>query len=105
MIQQAIDFVETLPLMLPGFRGSVLLDRGIFTLDESLVIHKSGVVLRGTGKNETVLRKNGVDRNAFIKIEGLNNIRYIDTLLLLSNYVPVNSHILGVDRASHPKRR
>jgi hypothetical protein len=104
VIQQAIDFVETLPLDASGFRGSVLLDRGIFTLDESLVIHKSGVVLRGTGKNETVLRKNGVDRNAFIKIEGLNNIRYIDTLLLLSNYVPVNSHILGVDRASHLKK-
>ncbi len=104
LIQQAIDFVETLPLDASGFRGSVLLDKGTFTLNEPLVIHKSGVVLRGTGKNETVLKKKGVDRNAFIMIEGLNTMHYTDTLSLLSEYVPVNSRFLVVDQASRLKK-
>lgn len=104
VIQQAIDFVEKLPLDASGFRGAVLLDKGTFMLDESLVIHKSGVVLRGTGKNETVLRKKGVDRNAFIKIEGFNDMHYTDTLSVLSEYVPVNSHYLTVDQVSRLKK-
>ncbi len=47
-IQAAIDSVGRLPLK-NGFRGAVLLAPGTFTCSRSLVLSKSGVVLRGSG--------------------------------------------------------
>lgn len=96
VIQQGIDYVENLPLNESGFRGAVLLDKGVFTLDNSLSISKSGVVLRGVGKSETILRKRGVDRNTFIKIEGIDDLEYLDTLSITTNYIPVNSRLIDV---------
>lgn len=96
VIQKGIDYVEKLPLNELGFRGAILLDKGVFTLDKSLSITKSGVVLRGMGRSETLLRKTGVDRSSFIKIEGVNDLSYTDTLSI-SNYVPVNSRSLHVN--------
>lgn len=100
IIQRAIKYVESLPLNDDGFRGAVLLDRGVFTLNEPLTITQSGVVLRGTGRNETVLRKAGTDRNAFIRIEGKNDIQYIDTFAISSEYIPVNSRVVVLQTVS-----
>ena len=56
-IQKAIDEVSAMPLDENGFRGAVLLKRGLYRLAESLRIEASGVVLRGEGqaKDGTVL--------------------------------------------------
>lgn len=71
-IQAAIDYVSSLPVGANGLRGAVLLGPGTFRLDQRLAISASGVVLRGSGRNVTVLRKMGVDRGSLLRIEGRN---------------------------------
>lgn len=90
-IQRAIDYVSSLAPGKDGFRGAVLLDKGVFQLDESLRIPVSGVVLRGSDKEQTVLHKKGVDRGALLYIEGQNDVSITDTLDVLTPYVPVNT--------------
>src|SRR5439155_20838448 len=48
LIQAAIDEVAALPLV-AGFRGAVLLERGVFPCASTIAISTSGVVLRGSG--------------------------------------------------------
>lgn len=90
-IQRAIDYVSSLVPDKNGFRGAVLLDKGVFDLEESLRISASGVVLRGMDKSQTILQKKGVDRGALLYIEGRNDRAVTDTLDILTPYVPVNS--------------
>ena len=56
-IQAAINKVSAMPLDENGFRGAVLLKRGLYRVAESSRIEASGVVLRGEGqaKDGTVL--------------------------------------------------
>ena len=75
LIQQAIDWVsQQKPDKQTGFRGAVLLGEGTFTINESLRIRTSGVVLRGAGRGKTILRKTGYDRGAAIYIEGTRDV-------------------------------
>lgn len=90
VIQRAINYVSDLKPDANGFRGSVLLDKGVFNLHKSIRINTSGVVLRGTDKHETVLLKHGVDRGALLYIEGVNNQILKDSFKLATNYIPVN---------------
>ena len=60
-IQRAIDYVASLAPDASGFRGAVLLDQGEFSLSGSIRISASGIVLRGTDKEKTILLKKGVD--------------------------------------------
>lgn len=103
VIQRAIDYVSTLTPDKKGFRGAVLLDKGTFSLNKTLVINKSGVVLRGSGKKETVLLKKGVDRGALLRVEGLNNMNVIDTITVTSDYIAVNSKTITVNPAAKLK--
>ena len=81
MIQAAIDWVsQQKPDKQTGFRGAVLLGEGTFTISEPLRIRTSGVVLRGSGRDKTILRKTGCDRGAAIYIEGTRDIVVKDTL-------------------------
>jgi hypothetical protein len=48
-IQSALDYVATLPLDKDGFRGAVLLGKGLHFLEGHLKINASGVILRGSG--------------------------------------------------------
>jgi len=80
-IQAAIDWVsQQKPDKQTGLRGAVLLDEGIFTLSDPLYIRTSGVVLRGCGRDKTVLRKTGYDRGALLYIEGTHGMFAKDTL-------------------------
>jgi len=63
-----------------GLRGAVLLGEGTFVLNEPLRIRTSGVVLRGSGRDKTLLRKTGYDRGALIYIEGTRARVVRDTL-------------------------
>lgn len=83
MIQAAIDWMSSQkPDKQTGFRGAVLLAEGTYTLQEPLRIRTSGVVLRGTGRERTILRKTGYDRGAAIYIEGTHDIVTKDTLVV-----------------------
>ena len=95
-IQRAIDYVASLVPDASGFRGAVLLDQGEFSLSESLRIAASGIVLRGVNKEKTILLKKGVDRGVLIYMEGTDDLNTLDTLQVLSKYVPVNARTLEV---------
>ena len=75
MIQAAIDWVsQQKPDKQSGFRGAVLLGEGTFIIGEPLRIRTSGVVLRGAGRDKTILRKTGYDRGAAVYIEGTREV-------------------------------
>ncbi len=102
-IQKAIDYVSALkPNKKTGLRGAVLLDKGCFELSEPLRITASGVVLRGTDKQQTILLKKGVDRGSLIYIEGSGDMQVTDTLDILSANVALNTRRLAVSRALKP---
>ena len=90
IIQRAISYVSGLKPDAKGFRGAVLLDKGVYNLSKNLWIQTSGVVLRGSDKLETILLKHGVDRSALLHIEGINNKILKDSIKVSSAYVPVN---------------
>lgn len=71
-IQAAIDYVSALPQDAHGLRGAVLLGPGTYELSQRLAIEATGVVLRGSGRDVTILHKLGVDRGSLLRIEGRN---------------------------------
>ncbi|MDE6647369.1 MAG: pectate lyase, partial [Prevotella sp.] len=100
-LQAAIDWVSRQkPDKTTGLRGAVLLVEGTFTLSEPLRIRTNGVVLRGSGRNKTILRKTGYDRGALIYIEGTHNIVIKDTLNVADT--PVGSLTCSVQGANIP---
>lgn len=51
-IQEAIDFVATLPMSPAGFRGAVMLRAGTYDVSKTLIIDAGGIVIRGEGQHE-----------------------------------------------------
>jgi PelA/Pel-15E family pectate lyase len=102
-IQRAIDYVSSLPLGSDGFRGAVLLEKGVYRLAGSLIINTSGVVLRGSGygEEETVLFGAGNDRSTLIRIVGENNKLLTDSTPVVGNYLPLNATVIPLP-AGHP---
>ena len=98
-IQRAIDYASSLPVGKDGFRGTVLLDKGVYEISGSLRISASGVVLRGRGEGVTTIKKNGVDRGALLYVEGVYDPVVTDTVTITSGYVPVNGRTFSVDRS------
>ena len=79
-IQAAIDWVSQQKAdKQTGFRGAILLGEGTYIITEPLRIRTSGVVLRGSGRGKTILRKTGYDRGAAIYLEGTRDILTKDT--------------------------
>lgn len=103
-IQKAINYVSSLKPDAAGFRGAVLLEKGVYHLNQALRITTSGVVLRGADKTGTVLVKRGYDRGAVLYMEGRNDCKITDTLEIRSDYVPVNETTLQVSSASALKK-
>lgn len=69
-VQAAIDHVSSQPPGSDGFRGAVLLGKGRFEIGGRLRLDTSGVVLRGSGKQETTLVATGTDRRTLIQVTG-----------------------------------
>jgi hypothetical protein len=104
-IQAALDYVATLPADADGIRGAVLLDKGVYSVNGSLKINASGVILRGSGagNNGTVLLAAGTDRETFIKIIGKNNRRKEAEIKIADAYVPVNAFTFHIANAANLK--
>ncbi|MEQ8703617.1 MAG: hypothetical protein RIC19_06845 [Phaeodactylibacter sp.] len=51
-IQAALDQVGAMPLGADGFRGTLLLEAGLYPIAGIIVINHSGVILRGVGQGE-----------------------------------------------------
>ncbi len=103
-IQKAIDYVSGLPLNEQGFRGAVLLEKGLYEAKGRLKLTASGVVLRGSG-NKTILRATGLDRETLIRVFGKNDIKLSKTQNIAFDYVPVGFREIFVDNISGFKPR
>jgi hypothetical protein len=92
-IQSALDYVASLPLDKNGYRGAVLLDKGVYHVQGSLRIAASGVVLRGSGMLDdgTRLIGEGTTRETLITIAGTNNKVEQKEMAIKDTYVPVNA--------------
>lgn len=103
IIQRSIDYVSSLPPDSNGFRGTVLLDKGTYELEGSLILKVSGVVLRGSGyhREETVLAGAGTDRTTLIRIAGSDNRKVEKPVKLADRYFPVNTTQLEFTKG-HP---
>lgn len=104
-IQSALDYVATLPLDKDGFRGAVLLDKGVHYVEGGLKIIASGVILRGCGVgiDGTTLIATGQDRRTLITISGKNDKILSPELKITDAYVPVNATQIKVAETSKLK--
>lgn len=102
-IQSAIDYVASLPLDKNGFRGAVLLQKGTYKVEGQLKINASGVVLRGSGANQTLLIGAGTDRQTLIRVAGINNKIVNKEIAVSDTYVPVNAMKLSVRSSNNFK--
>ncbi|HEY6956278.1 MAG TPA: pectate lyase, partial [Flavisolibacter sp.] len=66
-IQSAIDYVSSLPLDKNGVRGAVLLQKGVYKVDGQLRLSSSGIILRGSGVNQTTIIGTGTDRQTLVR--------------------------------------
>ena len=103
-IQNAINYVQSLPLDTNGFRGAVLLNAGEYALSNSITISASGVVLRGAGSgtNGTVLRATAANQYTLVKITGSGSAATVSgtTHTITNRYVPVGARSFQVDSTS-----
>jgi hypothetical protein len=92
-IQSALDYVASLPADKDGFRGAVLLEPGIHSVEGDLKLNASGVVLRGCGSGSkgTVLLAAGTDRRTLIRVSGKNDKKLSPEIKIADSYVPVNA--------------
>lgn len=100
-IQSAIDYVSSLPLDKNGFRGAVLLERGVFSVGGSLKIKASGVVLRGSGAGEsgTTILGAGLSRETLISVAGNKDKQLFSEVKITDAYVPVNAFTFRISNA------
>ncbi|MEQ8472894.1 MAG: DUF6298 domain-containing protein [Marinoscillum sp.] len=102
-IQRAINYVATLPLGENGFRGTVLLAPGIFKIAGGLTIAHSGIVVRGSGVDQTTILGSGLDRTTLIRVAGSKDFEFSDKSPVSDAYVPVGSFSFTVANTSQYK--
>lgn len=102
LLQNAIDEVARLPLNKDGFRGALLLKKGIYKIAGTLHINKSGVVLRGEGENATKLIATGKGQRSLLIFNGEGTLKEIkDTRVKVQDqFVPVGTFSLTLTDAS-----
>ncbi|MDR6549217.1 discoidin domain-containing protein [Paenibacillus qinlingensis] len=103
-IQAAIDQIADLPLSVLGFRGAVLLKKGVYPIGGTLQIHASGIVVRGEGESEdgTLLFATGTTQRNVIEIRGESVPCLLpDTQTSICDlYVPTGARTIHVSDAS-----
>jgi len=99
-IQAAIHKVSAMKPDRQGFRGAVLIKKGVYKIGEPLRITTSGVVLRGEGQDEngTVLVATQKKQHALIEIKGRGFGKAVGSpRRVLDVYAPVGAHNLKLD--------
>ena len=101
-IQSALNYVASLTPDKDGFRGAVLLGKGVHSVEGELKINASGIVLRGSGNGTdgTVLLAAGQDRRTLIRVLGKNDRQFSPEIKITDAYVPVNAVKFKVDDPS-----
>ncbi|MDP4209005.1 MAG: hypothetical protein Q8928_09345 [Bacteroidota bacterium] len=107
LIQKAIDEVAAMPVNAEGFRGTILIKRGVYKIPGSLEISKSGIIIRGEGDSEngTVLVAAGKGQRSLLTFIGSGNRKETPaTRVRISDvYVPVGAVSFSVENASNYK--
>lgn len=106
-IQTAIDELGARPAGEDGFRGALLLKRGVYRVEGVLRVGQSGIVLRGEGNGPdgTVLVAAGYGEGKFkrtlITVGNGNRIKLVDESRreIVDDYVPVGAHSFEVESA------
>lgn len=97
VVQQAIDQLAQRKPDKDGFRGAVLLKKGIWKIDGSIRIGASGIVLRGEGE-ETRLIATSRQQHSLILAQGKGTITEIAGTRqpVLDDYVPAGATVVRV---------
>jgi hypothetical protein len=73
IIQAAIDDVSKKNMDANGFKGAILLKKGVYKIPGSIKIQSPGIVLRGEG-DETILIAEGDQRRPLINVSGSGKV-------------------------------
>ncbi len=97
IIQSAIDEVAVMPLDKNGFRGTILLKKGVYKIPGTIKINTSGIVLRGEG-NETVLIATGKGQRNLIQVAGSGSIKEVkeSRVKITDKYVAVGAKSFNI---------
>jgi hypothetical protein len=100
LIQSAIDEVAALSPRKDGFRGAILLKKGIYKIRGTLRINTSGIVLRGEG-DDTKLVAMGNEKHTLIAVSGSGAVKELPGTRrkITDAYVPVGIKFFTVDNA------
>jgi hypothetical protein len=106
-IQAAIDALARMPLADDGFRGAILLQKGVYPLQKGLVIQDSGIVIYGEGDGEqgTILRITAGAAGSAVLIfnitdGGKSPVEVMGTRHTITDaYVPLGARWFHVDSA------
>ena len=101
IIQAAIDALSKTAVNSDGFRGAILLKKGIYHISGTLNISQSGIVLRGEGE-ETKLIAVGKGKRDLLKISGTGSLTEIagTRRQITDSYVPVGTKSFNVSSAA-----
>jgi hypothetical protein len=121
-IQEALDKLGNLPLDKDGFRGALLLKRGVYRVGGGLIMSRNGIALRGEGSDSdgSIIVATGYDDPKFQRTlitvgpnranEGVHvrhgypavqiELRAASKQAIVDDYVPVGSHSFEVESAS-----
>lgn len=95
VIQKAIDELALIEPDENGFRGAILLKKGIYHIPGTLRITSSGIVLRGEGDHGsgTKLIASGTGKRSLIAIKGKGEIEEVEGTRrkIMDEYVPVGA--------------
>lgn len=104
-IQSAIDELAALPAGADGFRGAILLKKGVYKVPGTIKIAMGGIVLRGEG-NETKIIATGRGQRTLISINGSGELAEIKGTRqkIKDRYVPLGSMSFTVTDAEKYKK-
>lgn len=103
LIQSAIDEVSKMKLDKNGFRGAILLKKGVYKIKGTLNIAASGIVLYGEGDDITGTRiiATGTEQHILIKVLGSGNPKEVPgtRMKITDAFVPVGAFSFHVENA------
>lgn len=104
-IRNAIEKVSSMPVGDNGFRGTILLKKGVYHVHGNISIQADGIVLRGEGSSDnedgTTIIAAGTDRRALIDIGTTHNDFAVDhdsRTNIIEDYVPVGRKYVRVEQ-------
>lgn len=100
LLQSAIDELAALPVNADGFRGAILLKKGIYKIPGTIKIGVSGIVLKGEGEATKIIAT-GKGQRTLISVNGSGELREIKgTRQKITNrYVPLGAISFNVPDA------